>query len=50
MQDPELQTKLLTELGIIDLKSSLNVDRKQIARDDRQVEGRARARRHHPAG
>lgn len=33
MQDPELQTKLLTEYGIVDLKGSLNVDRKQIARE-----------------
>jgi hypothetical protein len=33
LQDPELQTKLLTEYGIVDLKGSLNVDRKQIARE-----------------
>jgi hypothetical protein len=33
MQDPELQTKLLTEYGIVDLKPSVNFDRKQIARE-----------------
>jgi hypothetical protein len=33
LQDPELQTKLLTMYGLIDLKPSLDKDRKQIARE-----------------
>lgn len=33
IQDPELQTKLLTEMGLIDLKPSLDHDRKQISRE-----------------
>ena len=33
MQDPELQTKLLTELDLLQVKPSLNADRKQITRE-----------------
>jgi hypothetical protein len=33
MQDPELQTKLLIEYNLVHLKPSLDIDRKQIARE-----------------
>lgn len=33
LQDPELQTKLLVEYGLIDMKPSLDKDRKQITRE-----------------